>query len=56
MKNLVQIDLKNDQISLSRRNVFSLFHSANEVVDLQTNDTLMFADLKFANAKKKSDR
>jgi hypothetical protein len=43
---------------LSRRNIFSLFDSvirtvklSNEVINLQTNDTLMLSDLKFANAK-----
>jgi hypothetical protein len=53
--NLVQIDLKdNRKTFLSRRNVSSLFDSANEVVNLQTNDTLMLADSKFANAKEKA--
>ncbi len=37
------------------KNVFSLFDSANEIISLQTNDILIFADQKFANAKKKSD-
>ncbi len=55
LKNLVQIDLKNDRkIFLSRRNVFSLFDSANEVVNLQTNDILIFADQEFADAEKKA--
>jgi hypothetical protein len=55
MKNLVQIDFKNDRNSFSsRKNVFSLFDSANEVVDFQTNDILIFADQKFANAEKKA--
>jgi hypothetical protein len=55
MKNLVQIDMKDDRKTfLSRRNVSSLFDSANEVIDLQTNDILMLADLKFADAKKKA--
>jgi hypothetical protein len=66
MKNLVQIDLKNDQIKnslqidmkdnqtcLSRRNVFSLFDSANDVINLQMNDTLIFANQEFADAKEK---
>ncbi len=53
--NLVQIDLKDDQETfLSKRNVFSLFDSANEVVDLQTNDTLIFANQEFADKKKKA--
>jgi hypothetical protein len=37
-----------------RRNVFSLFDLANEIVNLQTNDILIFADQKFANAKKEA--
>ncbi len=53
--NLVQIDLKDDgKTFLLRRNVSSLFDSVNEVIDLQTNDTLMLADSKFANAKEKA--
>ncbi len=53
--NLVQIDLKDDQETfLSKKNVFSLFDSANEVVDLQTNDILIFADQKFADKKEKA--
>ncbi len=53
--NLVQIDLKDDQETfLSKKNVFALFDSTNEVVDLQSNDTLMLADLKFADAKEKA--
>jgi hypothetical protein len=53
--NLVQIDMKNvRKTSLSRRNVFSLFDLANEVVDLQTKNILMLIDLKFANAKEKA--
>ncbi len=52
--NLVQINMKNDRKTfLSRRNVFSLFDSANEIISLQTNDILIFADQKFANAEKK---
>jgi hypothetical protein len=55
MKNLVRIDLKNDRkTSFSRRNVFSLFDSASEVINLQTNDILIFANQKFANAKEKA--
>ncbi len=55
MKNLVQIDMKDDRKTfLSRRNVFSLFDSANEVVDLQTNDILIFANKKFADEKEKA--
>jgi uncharacterized protein YbaA (DUF1428 family) len=55
MKNLVQIDLKDDQeTSLSKKNVFSLFDSENEVVDLQTNDILIFANQEFANKKEKA--
>ncbi len=57
--NFVQISMKNVQkFFLSRRNIFSLFDSvirtvklSNEVINLQTNDTLMLSDLKFANAK-----
>ncbi len=53
--NFVQIDLKNDQETfLSRKNVFSLFDSANKVVDLQTNDTVIFANQEFANKKEKA--
>jgi hypothetical protein len=54
MKKLVQIDMKDNQIFLSRRNVFSLFDSANEVVNLQTNDTLIFANREFADEKEKT--
>ncbi len=54
MKNLVQIDMKDDRkTSFLKRNVFSLFDSANEVINFQTNDILIFADQKFADAKKK---
>jgi hypothetical protein len=53
--NLVQIDLKDDQETfLSRKNVFSLFDSANEVVALQTNNILIFANQVFADKKKKT--
>ncbi len=53
--NLVQIDLKDDQETfLSRKNVFSLFDSANEVVDLQTNDILIFANQEFADKEEKA--
>ncbi len=31
-----------------------MFDSTNEVVNLQTNDTLMLIDLKFADAKEKA--
>jgi hypothetical protein len=49
------IDMKNDQKTfLSRRNVFSLFDSANEVVNLQTNDILIFANQEFADKKEKA--
>jgi hypothetical protein len=52
LKNLVQIDMKNDRKTfLSRRNVSFLFDSANEIIDLQTNNILALADLKFADAK-----
>jgi hypothetical protein len=52
--NLVQIDLKDDQETfLSRRNVF-FFDSANEVVDLQTNNTLIFANQEFADKEEKA--
>ncbi len=55
MKNLVQIDMKDDRKTfLSRRNVFFLFDSVNEVVDLQTNDILIFANRKFADEKEKT--
>ncbi len=55
MKNFIQIDLKNDQETfLSKKNVFSLFDSENEVVDFQTNDTLIFANQEFADKKKKA--
>jgi hypothetical protein len=40
--------------SFSRRNIFSLFDSAKEVINLQTNDILMLIDLKFADAKEKA--
>jgi hypothetical protein len=54
--NFVQIDMKNDRKTfLLEKNVFSLFDSANEVVNFQTNDILIFADQEFANEKKKSD-
>ncbi len=47
--------MKDDQETfLSRRNVFSLFDSANEVVGLQTNDILVFADQEFADAEEKA--
>ncbi len=53
--NFVQIDMINDRKTfLSRRNVFSLFDSANKVVDLQTDDILIFADQKFAYKKEKA--
>ncbi len=54
--NLIQIDMKDDRKTLlSRRNVFSLFDSANKIVDLQTKDILIFADQEFVNTEKKND-
>ncbi len=53
--NLIQIDLKDDRKTfLSKKNVFSLFNSANEVVDLQTNDILIFANQEFADKEEKA--
>ncbi len=63
------IDIKNDhqKIFLSRRNVFSLFDSAtiststsssficfSDVVDMQTDDILILADMNFAKREKQT--
>jgi hypothetical protein len=47
--------MKNDwKTFFSKRNVSSLFDLANEIVNLQTNNILILADLKFANTKRKA--